>query len=347
MCFVLLMLYGSLQMLVPVNDNTLLRTEPKMQARVMQESLLMVQSVCNQTLPCNKTLLCNQTLPQLPTHTVSPAAAPLPTIHFISFGNGRFARSVKRITQEARDSGWFATAQGFNQHDLPSRFLLKYPEIMNQSRIGGYGTWRMVLIEHVMNMLVAENDFVLYLDAGFVVNSYSTEARQNFMTLVRELNESSFGVTATRIGLPEYEWTTDRIFKFFNISRDNSMRNSSQFGSGALLMQKNAAFFKMAACVNSALEEDEWMFSDRYNEESKKLNPLFQENRHEQSVFSVCNKIHGALVIPYGRVWGYCGGYRPMAATIEDCQSRYPTLPFWISHHGDRNMNGLKGSKRR
>lgn len=280
--------------------------------------------------------VCTQTLLQKSTETVKP---PGPQIHFVSYGNGRFTHSVERIVHEARASGWFASAQGFNQHDLPSWFLLKYAEIMKEPRIGGYGTWRMVLIEHVMNLLVAENDFVLYLDAGFVVNSYSEEARQTFLKLVQDLNESPFSITGTTVGMPEHMWTTDRLFKFFNISHDSPIWESTQYASGAMLLQKNTAFSKIAACVNSVLKEDEWMFSDRYNEESKKIDPFFNENRHEQSVFSICKKIHGALEIPYGRTWEYCGGYMPMNKTIEDCQSKYPNLPFWVAHHDDTHMS--------
>jgi hypothetical protein len=62
--------------------------------------------------------------------------------------------------------------------------------------------------------------------------------------------------------------------------------------------------------VNEILERDPWLFTDKYNEEAKRLHPEFIDNRHDQSILSVSRKMIGSVVIP---------------------DETYPNYPFWAS----------------
>ena len=66
------------------------------------------------------------------------------TIHFITYGNDRFAKSKQRIVQEAIGTGWFATAKAYKPKDLPDSFLEQnqYAEILALPRGGGYWLWK-------------------------------------------------------------------------------------------------------------------------------------------------------------------------------------------------------------
>ena len=66
---------------------------------------------------------------------------------------------------------------------------------------------------------------------------------------------------------------------------------------------------------------DPWMITDKYNGETKKTNPSFKENRHDQSIMSVSRKLLGC-----DRIDGF------------ETKGAKPDMPF----HVMRNKGGEK-----
>lgn len=98
----------------------------------------------------------------------------------------------------------------------------------------------------------------------------------------------------------EMKWTTNRLFQAFNVSLDGSgkdVTHSSQYEACTLLLRKGPHFRQWLQLCASVFESDPWLITDRYNEESARLNPLFKENRHDQSIMSVARKLLGCVVI--------------------------------------------------
>ena len=62
-------------------------------------------------------------------------------------------------------------------------------------------------------------------------------------------------------------------------------------------IQKGRKSEKWLDFVLSVLRKDPMIITDIYNEETKKVNPLFEDNRHDQSIGSVSLKIIGALIL--------------------------------------------------
>lgn len=50
--------------------------------------------------------------------------------------------------------------------------------------------------------------------------------------------------------------------------------------------------------ATTILEEDPWLFTDKYNVNAKQVNPDFVENRHDQSISSVARKLLGCVRYP-------------------------------------------------
>jgi hypothetical protein len=98
--------------------------------------------------------------------------------------------------------------------------------------------------------------------------------------------------------LTEHAWTTEKIFTFFNVSHNNhDIRTSGQYIATAMIMQKRPHLRKWLDLIWQALKDDEWLFSDKYNEEAKRNDQDFRDNRHDQSVASVSQNIVGSVVI--------------------------------------------------
>jgi hypothetical protein len=49
--------------------------------------------------------------------------------------------------------------------------------------------------------------------------------------------------------------------------------------------------------MSQILELDPYVFTDKYNGESKKMNPEFKDARHDQSVASVVRKLVGSILV--------------------------------------------------
>jgi len=100
-----------------------------------------------------------------------------------------------------------------------------------------------------------------------------------------------------RQGHAEEKYTTERIFMAFNITRnDAKIRKSGQMMGGVKLRRKCRDLEDYFALVYSVLNKDPWLITDIYNEETKRLTPVFKDNRHDQSISSVAHKVRGGII---------------------------------------------------
>ncbi|KAL7509254.1 hypothetical protein ACHAXN_006271 [Cyclotella atomus] len=228
---------------------------------------------------------------------------PSNAVHFRTYGDDSYNWTKSRILQEALDTGWFASAQALGPSDLSSDFCRRFREILNLTRGGGYWIWKYNVIELALrdDECVKEGDFVLYLDAGSGVNK-GGEGR--FREYLQMINESRYDMLCFQLPTAESKFTTERIFRAFNVSesskageRDYEVRNSGQMEGGTLLMQKGPHLRGWLQIVMDALKMDPWIITDIYNEEARAFNPHFRENRHDQSLSSVSRKLHGCEVV--------------------------------------------------
>ena len=91
----------------------------------------------------------------------------------------------------------------------------------------------------------------------------------------------------------EHKYTTDAIFRTFNVSMEDPIRRSNQFVGGILVMQKGPHLRSWLAMVRDALLHDPWIITDKYNGEAKSFDSSFVDSRHDQSLSSVSRKING------------------------------------------------------
>lgn len=61
-------------------------------------------------------------------------------IHFVSYGNDKFAAAKERIQADANKTGWFASIHVFGPQDLPQQFQEEFEDILHMER--GGGRWR-------------------------------------------------------------------------------------------------------------------------------------------------------------------------------------------------------------
>jgi hypothetical protein len=224
-------------------------------------------------------------------------------IRFIAYGNDRFAKSKKRIVQEAIGTGWFDTAKAYGPEDLPASIYEKdqYAKILALPRGGGYWLWEFPLINQVMDTL-SNGDFLIYSDAGSTINK---DGEVRFREYINMVNNSQYDLLAFELPSKyvEYKWTTQRLFLAYDSLGNASITQSAQFASGALVMQKGPHFRKwMDLIYREVLDVDPWLITDKYNDESREMAVGFIDNRHDQSVKSIAKKIIGCVKLPYADI---------------------------------------------
>jgi len=225
------------------------------------------------------------------TATASKPVHHKPKMHFRTYGNEKFEKSRTRICEEARATGWFDTVEYYTPERLSEDFRAEYADILQEPRGGGYWIWKLNVLKQTLHQ-VDEGDFIFYVDAGCKINP---TGEKRFYEYVDMLNNSCYESLVQQSWFPENRWTTEKIFDAYDIGPNDTIRESGQIIGGIIMLQKGDHSRFLLKMAFSILEKDRWLFSDRYNKENKAINPMFKENRHDQSIFSVLFKRFGAV----------------------------------------------------
>lgn len=194
-----------------------------------------------------------------------------------------------RIVQEALETRWFASAKAMGPDDLTTGFKDKFKDILEQPRGGGYWIWKYDVIEQALQTM-DEGEFLVYLDAGSQLNKGGEERFKEYLKI---LDGSKYDVVCFQLAHAEHKYTTDAIFRTFNVSMEDPIRQSGQYISTILVMRKGPHLRSWLAMVRDALLQDPWIITDKYNREAESIDGSFVDNRHDQSLSSVSRKING------------------------------------------------------
>ena len=187
------------------------------------------------------------------------------SVHFRTYGDDQYNWTKARIVQEALDTGWFASVKALGPDDLTADFKKKFEDILKLPRGGGYWIWKYDVIEQALESM-NEGDFLVYLDAGSGVNKGGEKRFREYLKIV---NESQYDMLCFQLPMPEYKWTTQRVFRAFNVSQDDKdrpIRNTGQFEANTLLMQKGPHLRSWLKIIQDALLQDPWIITDKYND---------------------------------------------------------------------------------
>ena len=239
-------------------------------------------------------------------------------LHFVTYAHGaakHYDKTLPILLKSARATGWFTSVHGFKYESLSKSFRDQYYDILQYPKGAGYWIWKLEVMR-IMLSQIDEGDFLVYTDAGCVINPLGKERLQ---TYINAINDSQYDALSFILNQPENKWTTNRIFSYFNVSEDSPIRHSNQYMSTVHILQKGNHSRLYLKIAFEALRADRWMFSDRYNAETMaSRGDTFIDNRHDQSILSIIRKLIGSVTFPDG-TW-------PL---------NIPTEPFWASRRRD------------
>ena len=215
-------------------------------------------------------------------------------IHMVTYGDRKYQMSKQRLVQEADATRWFNTIRAFGPEDLSLTFKQRYHDILEQKRGGGYWLWKLDVMDQTLSTM-SDGDIMVYLDAGCSINA---KGEDRFHEYVSMLNSSPYDVLSFELSVEEREYTTDHVFRAFEITDvEHVVRTSNQYVATVLVVQKGPHQRKWLALVKTIIERDPWLITDRYNKEAKHVYSGFRDARHDQSLFSVSRKIVESVVL--------------------------------------------------
>lgn len=219
-------------------------------------------------------------------------------IHFITYGDDKYAKSRERLINQANSFGVFNTTYGYTQSSITPEFREKYSSVLEQSRGGGYWLWKLDIIKQTLDK-INENDFIVYLDAGCHLNKYGIK---RFYEYINKFENNDYGILSFQmIDQPEYRWTTSQILEYFNVKESVDVINTGQYVGGVLILRKNAHLRQYLNEFEKCVDYDMNLITDKYN--SKNQKDVFKDNRHDQSISSIIRKLNGSIVIKSDESW--------------------------------------------
>lgn len=219
-----------------------------------------------------------------------------PKIWFATYGTRpKYNDTLNRIGKEAHETGWFDRIDIYDQKSLSLSFKKEFWKVLELPRGAGYWIWKYDIIKKTMDSM-NDGDIFVYADAGCKINK---NGHVKFFEYIKKLRESRHQMLCFQMSYnKENVWTTNKIFEMFGISEsDDKFRKSPQIMATSFFIQKGRKSEKWLNLILSVLRKDPMIITDIYNEETKKVNPLFQDNRHDQSITSVSLKIIGTLIL--------------------------------------------------
>ena len=150
------------------------------------------------------------------------------------------------------------------------------------------------------------------------------------------LHESSHNIFSFELGptddLIEKIWTTNDIFKNFNISLDSEIANTRQLVATVWIVKNNQETKNILNEFLDTVSNNYELITDIIKNPQ---HPEFKENRHDQSIFSIVRKLRGTISIPDETFYNN-GVY---------CRSNYliymQDKPFWATRIRGNEIMGI------
>ena len=221
---------------------------------------------------------------------------PLPpeTIHFITYGNGRFKNSKARIKKQAKRFGEFDTITVYGPEDIDADFKSRFATILRKNRGGGFWIWKPYIVNKRFQE-IKDGEYLIYLDAGCTINMKGKDRFRHYISLLRD---SDKGFISFQLPHIENVWGVAEVFNYFKIGLESEEAKSRQYMAGVLVIKKNKNSSTIIEKWLKTLYDDPWLFTNRYHRSPlNRKRPKFKENRHDQTPLSLLRKIHGSIVL--------------------------------------------------
>jgi len=208
--------------------------------------------------------------------------------HFITFATPDHMSFAEANVKSALTVGGFDTAKIYTMDDIDDYFKIKNVNLFKHKRLAGYAVWKPYIIFKRL-LEINNNDILCYNDSKYI---WKTNVRNMEKQILTNKNIGVFTNKPNSGNHVEKQWTKGDAFVLMNIPNNNygiNIKNSPQVWSGFILLRKE---FNPLRFIGEWLtyNQDQRIVTDSPNELSSN-DPIFNENRHDQTVLSLlCKK---------------------------------------------------------
>jgi hypothetical protein len=211
-------------------------------------------------------------------------------IYFASFGNSRFYGGLKRITKQAMQFKIFSLLFIYSDNYLKRdhEFWKKHGNFIEKNRrLYGYAIWKPYLLLKTFQSMQF-GDILLYSDAGCELNVNGKQRLLEYIDIVNSNDKSILGFQLEHL---EKCWNKMDLINALNA---HHLLNTPQVITTTLFLKKTEKTIKFLTEWYE-LECNYHLIDD--SPSILKNHPNFIEHRHDQSIFSLLCKKHGANIL--------------------------------------------------
>ena len=202
----------------------------------------------------------------------------------MTFGSGKYAPSMARLVQEAKDTGEFDVVHGFTRKDIDQDFARANAGTLSQKRGDGFWLWKPFFVRRVMREEMQAGDVLFYADAGCEFKG----SPRPYLDLARR-----YGFLGFRLSFVVKHWTKGDVFRALDMDM-GTFGDERQMVGGIFVMMKTPSITRFV---------DEWLHFARQpqlvdDSPSAAPNaPGFVEHRHDQAIFTLLVYKHGLALV--------------------------------------------------
>lgn len=181
----------------------------------------------------------------------------------------------------------------YTPDDLSDEFKAAVGDVLNEPKGGGYWTWKPYIIADMLSKL-SEGDILIYADAGCTLQPTGVPRLKEYVEMISPKSTKSVlamrlldGTTYGPGGFLLKKWSSTPVFEYFKEPLDGEIAKSNQILAGVIVCRKCEESEKVIGRWLEVAMTRPDLFTDKYNEDSKKSNPDFKDNRHDQPIWSM------------------------------------------------------------
>ena len=250
-------------------------------------------------------------------------------IYFLSFATTNMAPSLRRIGKEARESGFFDKIYLYNEKNLDWQFRKSHSQYFKDYPRGyGYWIWKSYLISKIMREKMREGDILVYLDAGCEIHSTGRQRWEEYKEMLRYYSMIVFVQESQQ----EIRRTKYDLLSYFGMDNKDDIKYSPQFLGGVQIMKKDDFTMQFVLDWYNTCEENRTTLLCDVPSMHPEF-PEFQENRHDQSIFSLLCKKREPLLLQAHK------GKHIIVLSVSEVYSHDPEwndmekFPFWAKRN--------------
>lgn len=225
--------------------------------------------------------------------TPQPLNVLVPKLHFVTFADSKYAKTLARIEHEAVNTHAFSHVHTFSENDLGNQFWDKHRSFVeSHSRGFGYWIWKPWVVMKTLEK-AADGDVIVYADGGCGINTTGISNLIRYCSILT--GSQDHHILGFQMSYVEHHWTKMDLFQRLNCRTDAVMK-SGQVMATAFLCKKTPDTLRFMQAWYDMCSENNYHYVD----DSPSVAPEtaeFQEHRHDQSIFSLLCKTMGSAVL--------------------------------------------------